>query len=59
MLSFRVYFYLTVFELLLFIVLTSFYITLIYDIMSKRRLRWGYVFSVLLAVIGVGIIRYD
>ncbi|VDZ81830.1 10 TMS drug/metabolite exporter EamA [Salmonella bongori] len=27
--------------------------------MSKRRLRWGYAFSALLAVIGAGIIRYD
>lgn len=42
MLSFRAYLYLTVSELLLFTVLTPLYITLIYDIMSKRRLRWGY-----------------
>ena len=41
MLSFRAYLYLTVSELLLFTVLTPLYITLIYDIMSKRRLRWG------------------
>lgn len=40
MLSFRAYLYLTVSELLLFTVLTPLYITLIYDIMSKRRLRW-------------------
>ncbi|EFJ4356874.1 TPA: DMT family transporter [Escherichia coli] len=59
MLSFRAYLYLTVSELLLFTVLTPLYITLIYDIMSKRRLRWGYAFSALLAVIGAGIIRYD
>ena len=50
MLSFRAYLYLTVSELLLFTVLTPLYITLIYDIMSKRRLRWGYAFSALLAV---------
>ncbi len=56
MLSFRAYLYLTVSELLLFTVLTPLYITLIYDIMSKRRLRWGYAFSALLAVIGAGII---
>ncbi|EHE8366795.1 EamA family transporter [Escherichia coli] len=49
MLSFRAYLYLTVSELLLFTVLTPLYITLIYDIMSKRRLRWGYAFSALLA----------
>lgn len=59
MLSFRAYLYLTVSELLLFTVLTPLYITLIYDLMSRRRLRWGYAFSALLAVIGAGIIRYD
>ncbi|WP_109221018.1 DMT family transporter, partial [Klebsiella oxytoca] len=46
-------------ELLLFTVLTPLYITLIYDVMSRRRLRWGYACSALLAVIGAGIIRYD
>ena len=45
--------------LLLFTVLTPLYITLIYDVMSRRRLRWGYACSALLAVIGAGIIRYD
>lgn len=55
MLSFRAYLYLTVSELLLFTVLTPLYITLIYDIISKRRLRWGYAFSALLAVIGAGL----
>ena len=59
MLSFRAYLYLTVSELLLFTVLTPLYITLIYDLMSRRRLRWGYAFSALLAVVGAGIIRYD
>ena len=59
MLSFHAYLYLTVSELLLFTVLTPLYITLIYDLMSRRRLRWGYAFSALLAVIGAGIIRYD
>ncbi|MDI4746008.1 hypothetical protein MJL33_31960, partial [Salmonella enterica subsp. enterica serovar Kentucky] len=38
---------------------TPLYITLIYDVMSQRRLRWGYAFSALLAVIGAGVIRYD
>ena len=51
MLSFRAYLYLTVSELLLFTVLTPLYITLIYDIMSKRRLRWGYLGAFLVAVI--------
>lgn len=59
MFSFHAYLYLTVSELLLFTVLTPLYITLIYDVMSKHRLRWGYAFSALLAVIGAGIIRYD
>lgn len=59
MLSFHAYLYLTVSELLLFTVLTPLYITLIYDLMSGRRLRWSYAFSALLAVISAGIIRYD
>jgi carboxylate/amino acid/amine transporter len=58
-LSFHAYLYLTVSELLLFTVLTPLYITLIYDLISGRRLRLGYAFSALLAVIGAGIIRYD
>ncbi|MEG7367468.1 carboxylate/amino acid/amine transporter [Serratia marcescens] len=56
--SFRAYLYLTVPEFLLFTVLTPLYITLIYDLLSGRRLRWGYVFSALLAVLGAAIIRY-
>ena len=55
MLSFRAYLYLTVSELLLFTVLTPLYITLIYDIMSKRRLRWGYAFSALLQLLVPGL----
>ena len=39
--------------------LTPLYITLIYDLLSKRRLRWGYALSALLAVVGAAIIRYD
>jgi drug/metabolite transporter (DMT)-like permease len=50
--SFRAYVYLSVSEFLLFTVLTPLYITLIYDLLSKRRLRWGYVLSALLAVVG-------
>lgn len=59
LLAFRAYLYLTVSEFLLFTVLTPLYITLIYDLMSKRRLRWGYLLSATLAVIGAAIIRYD
>ena len=57
--SFRAYVYLSVSEFLLFTVLTPLYITLIYDLLSKRRLRWGYVLSARLAVAGAAIIRYD
>lgn len=57
--SFRAYLYLSVSEFLLFTVLTPLYITLIYDLLSKRRLRWGYALSALLAVVGAAIIRYD
>jgi carboxylate/amino acid/amine transporter len=59
LLAFRAYLYLTVSEFLLFTVLTPLYITLIYDLMSKRRLRWGYLLSAMLAVVGAAIIRYD
>jgi len=57
--SFRAYVYLSVSEFLLFTVLTPLYITLIYDLLSKRRLRWGYLLSAALAVVGAAIIRYD
>ena len=57
--SFQAYLYLSVTEFLLFTVLTPLYITLIYDLFSRRRLRWGYALSALLAVIGAAIIRYD
>ncbi|WP_269935321.1 carboxylate/amino acid/amine transporter [Serratia liquefaciens] len=56
--SFRAYMYLTVPEFLLFTVLTPLYVTLIYDLISGQRLRWGYVLSALLAVLGAAIIRY-
>lgn len=56
--SFRAYMYLTVPEFLLFTVLTPLYVTLIYDLISGQRLRWSYVLSALLAVLGAAIIRY-
>jgi carboxylate/amino acid/amine transporter len=59
LLAFRAYLYLTVSEFLLFTVLTPLYITLIYDLMSQRPLRWGYLLSAMLAVVGAAIIRYD
>jgi len=57
--SFKAYLYLTVSEFLLFTVFTPLYITLIYDLLSKRRLRWSYALSAGLAVLGAAIIRYD
>ncbi|WP_333872525.1 carboxylate/amino acid/amine transporter [Kosakonia cowanii] len=57
--GFQAYLYLTVSEFLLFTVFTPLYITLIYDLLSKRRLRWSYLLSAGLAVIGAAIIRYD
>ena len=51
--------YMTVSEFLLFTVFTPLYITLIYDLLSGRKLRWGYLLSAALAVLGAAIIRYD
>nr|WP_314264891.1 carboxylate/amino acid/amine transporter [uncultured Moellerella sp.] len=56
---FQAYNYLTVAEFLLFTVLTPLYVTLIYDLLERQKLRWGYAFSSLLAVIGAAIIRFD
>lgn len=56
---FQAYNYLTVVEFLLFTVLTPLYITLFYDLLERQHLRWGYLFSAMLAVIGAAIIRYD
>lgn len=52
LLAFRAYLYLTVSEFLLFTVFTPLYITLIYDLLSGRKLRWGYLLSAALAVLG-------
>lgn len=59
LLSFEAYLYLSVSEFLLFTVMTPLYVTLIYDLISRRPLRMGYIFSALLAVAGAAIIRYD
>lgn len=56
---FQAYQYLTVAEFLLFTVLMPLYVTLIYDLLERQRLRVGYLLSSLLAVIGAAIIRYD
>jgi len=59
MISYRAFLYLSVPEFLLFTVMTPLYVTLIYDVLSRHRLRWGYVLSAMLAVAGATIIRYD
>lgn len=59
LISFQAYRYLSVPEFLLFTVMTPLYVTLVYDLISRRGIRMGYAFSALLAVIGAGIIRYD
>lgn len=55
---FRSYLYLNVPTILLFSVMTPLYVTLIYDLLSGHRLRWGYAFSALLAVLGAAVIHY-
>ena len=59
MISYRAYLYLSVPEFLLFTVMTPLYVTLVYDLLRRRRLRWGYILSALLAVAGAAIIRYN
>ncbi len=51
--------YLSVAEVLLFTVMTPIYVTLIYDLLCGNRLRWGYLLSASLAVLGAVIIRYS
>ncbi len=57
--AFQAYLYLTVPEFLLFTVMTPLYVTLIYDLLKREPLRWGYALSALLAVAGAAVIRYD
>lgn len=57
--SFQAYLYLSVSEFLLFTVMTPLYITLIYDLLKGRGVRWGYALSAILAVGGAAIIRYE
>ncbi|MDP1369006.1 EamA family transporter, partial [Klebsiella pneumoniae] len=55
--AFRAYLYLSVSEFLLFTVFTRLYITLIYDLLSGLNIRWGYLLSAALAVLGASIMR--
>ncbi|MFU9137507.1 carboxylate/amino acid/amine transporter [Erwinia tasmaniensis] len=59
LISFQAFLYLSVSDFLLFTVLTPLWVTLIYDVLSGRGIRAGYLFSALLAVVGAAIIRYD
>lgn len=56
---YRAFNYITVPEILLFTIFTPIYITLIYDILQRHKLRINYLFTAILAVIGTAIIRYD
>ncbi|RKS87759.1 carboxylate/amino acid/amine transporter [Orbus hercynius] len=56
---YRAFDYITVPELLLFTIFTPIYITLIYDILQKHKLRTYYLLTASLAVVGTAIIRYD
>ncbi|AWH89742.1 DMT family transporter [Limnobaculum parvum] len=51
--------YLTVPEVLLFGITMPIYVTLIYDLLKGQSLRLGYLFSVLLAVLGAGVINFS
>ena len=51
--------YISVPEILLFTIFTPIYITLLYDILQKHALRWNYLITVIIAVIGTAIIRYN
>lgn len=56
---YHAFLYLSVAEILLFTIMTPIYVTLLYDILAGNRLRWGYLLSALLAVIGAAVIRYN
>jgi len=51
--------YISVPELLLFTIFTPIYITLLYDILQRHRLRVSYLLIAIFAVIGTAIIRYN
>lgn len=59
LLYYQSFLYLSVPEILLFTVMTPIYVTLIYDLLRGSPLRWGYLLSALLAVLGAAIIRFD
>ncbi|SQI41842.1 carboxylate/amino acid/amine transporter [Leminorella richardii] len=51
--------YLSVEEVLLFGITMPIYITLIYDALRGQALRWRYLFSAALAVVGAGVINFS
>lgn len=51
--------YISVPEVLLFTITTPIYVTIIYDLLQRHRLRLSYLLTAVIAVIGAAIIRYD
>lgn len=51
--------YISVPEVLLFTISTPIYVTVIYDLLQHHPLRFNYLLTAIIAVIGAAIIRYD
>jgi carboxylate/amino acid/amine transporter len=51
--------YISVPEVLLFTISTPIYVTIIYDLLQGHQLRFNYLLTAIIAVIGAAIIRYD
>jgi carboxylate/amino acid/amine transporter len=51
--------YISVPEVLLFTIFTPIYVTVIYDLLQRHPLRFSYLLTAIIAVIGAAIIRYD
>jgi carboxylate/amino acid/amine transporter len=51
--------YISVSEVLLFTIFTPIYVTVIYDLLQRHPLRFSYLLTAIIAVIGAAIIRYD
>ncbi|MCX8727387.1 MULTISPECIES: carboxylate/amino acid/amine transporter [unclassified Gilliamella] len=51
--------YISVPEVLLFTITTPIYVTIIYDLLQRHRLRLSYLLTAVIAVVGAAIIRYD
>lgn len=55
---YQAFLYISVPEILLFKTMTPLYITLFYDLSTRKRLRMTYLFTTLLAIAGAVVIRY-